>query len=43
MLIRLNLRTGLILLAALAILLVSVAYAATVISQRQVPGSLILG
>ena len=41
--IRLNLRTGLILLAALAILVAGVAYASTVISQRQVPGSLILG
>ena len=43
MLIRLNLRTGLILLAALAILVAGIAYAATVISQRQVPGSVILG
>ena len=43
MLIRLNLRMGLILLAALAILMAGVAYAATVISQRQVSGSLILG
>ena len=43
MLIRLNLRAGLILLAALAILVAGVAYATTVISQRQVPGSLILG
>ena len=43
MLIRLNLRAGLILLAALAILVAGVAYATTVISQRQVSGSLILG
>ena len=39
----LNLKTGLILLAALSILLAGIAYATTVISQRQVPGSLILG
>ena len=43
MLIRLNLKMGLILLAALAILTAGVAYATAVISQRQVPGSLILG
>ena len=43
MLIRLNLRTGLILLTVLAVLVEGIAYAATVISQRQVPGSLILG
>ena len=43
MTIRLNLRTGLILLAALAILVAGIAYATTIISQRQVPGSVILG